>query len=332
MSITLRGAVFSSVWDAAGVSNFHRQFYWFHYPLKPFGHSFTGATPVSKTSTLPLRPGNMPLKDDGVTPKELFPKCIYVDILNELALNAVSLSGPGFDRLCSMGLWQRFTEAFQISLMSLAQIPAERKAEMEENLHLASRLFHQCQAPMGIQQNISCPNGGLDPESILDETLPMLDIAERILPRRIPYIVKVGPDCHPKAAKKIADHPRCDALCALNTLGFGKHPVCATETEPVDWKKLFGTDDPKQSPIAKHFPGFPGGLSGAPLRPFTIEWLRKVRALGVRKHINVCSQLTREHLIEAKAAGADSVSVGSLSFLKPLGVRSFIRDALHIFD
>lgn len=332
MSIKLRGAMFSSVWGASGVSNFFNEHYWFHRFLRHFGHRFDGCTPVAKTSTLLARAGNMPLKEDGVTPRELLPKCIIVNHRNELALNAVSLSGPGLEALCRTGKWQTYKESFQVSVMSLAKTPAERKAELEECFKMVKNLAAQSEKPLGIQLNISCPNGGLDPKSLVDETIPILESADRLLILRIPIIVKVGPDCHPEAAAKIAAHPRCDALCALNTLPFGKHPAWATDTKPVDWKKLFGTDDPKESPLAKRFPGFAGGLSGAPLRPLLLEWLRKTRTAGVRKHINAGGGLFSDlDIFAAKLAGANSVSVGSLSFLKPLRVRSFIKHALASF-
>lgn len=332
MNITLRGAQFSPVWGASGVSNFHSQIhYWFHWWLRPFGHDFTGTTDAAKTSTLPPRAGNMPLKEDGVTPKERFPRCIYVDRLLDLALNAVSLSGPGFEALIEMDLWQKLARDYQISLMSLAKTPEARLAELSECFRLVNYLAKQSRSPVGAQINGSCPNGGLDPRSLVNEMRPVLDAAEEVIDRRIPVGVKLGPDAHPEAGARIAAHPRCDFLVVLNTLKFGSHPTWATETPPVDWKKLFGTSDPAQSPIAKRFPGFPGGLSGLPLRPFVIEWVRKARALGVTKHINAGSQFTRKHLLEAKAAGADSVAIGSISFLHPLNVRPLIRDALEIF-
>lgn len=332
MSITLRGARFPMVWGASGVSNFHGQHYWFHRYVRILGHNFEGSALVAKTSTLLPRKGNMPLTADGVTPRELLPKCIYVDRINELALNAVSLSGPGLEALINMGLWQKLTQPFQISVMSLAKTPEERKAELKECFLLGNSLARRCKTQIGIQLNLSCPNGGLDTSSLIEEALPILSMATDTLDRRIPLNVKLGPDAAPKSVAKIAEHERCDALVALNTLGFGKHPTWATETRPVNWKKFFGTDDPAKSPIARYFPGFPGGLSGAPLRPFLLEWLRKVRALGVTKHINAGGGLfTKQHLYEVKTAGADSVSIGSLSFLKPLRPTSFIRDAQEIF-
>jgi dihydroorotate dehydrogenase len=327
----LRGINFGPVHQASGVTNFHGKGYWFHHLLRPCGLDFRGTTFVSKTTTLNARAGNMPLTRDGVTPREWKPRCIWINRAKKAALNAVSLSGPGLEALIQKGFWQKQRAPFFISVMSLEKTPSGRQAELQ-NIFLrlsAARRFEKWCAPWGIQINFSCPNGGLDPQSLIEETVPLLEMAKEILPPDIPLVPKFGPDIHPSAVAALSKH--CDALCVFNTLPFGKYPVWACETPPIDWKGLCGTDKPDESPIARRFPGFPGGLSGAPLLPFLLEWLRRVRALGVQIPLiaggGIVSPYDTGHVFDA---GADAIFLGSIAFLAPTKVRAAIRFA-HLY-
>ena len=330
----LRGIYFQLVSQASGATNFFEGGYWFHWPLKLLGLlDLHGSGFVSKTSTLPPRPGNMPLRSDGTTPRELVPRCIYVDRRNLLALNAVSLSGLGLEFLLNTGKWQKRARPFKISLMSQAPTPEARLEEIQESFSMLNARKREFKTSFGVQLNGSCPNGGVDPKDLPHEALPILDMAGRQLDPNIPLEYKFGPDAHPQAVAKIAKHKRCDSIHGLNTLKFGDYPVWARKAPRVKWKELFGTNDPKQSPMAKRFPGFPGGLSGAPLRPFVIEWVRMVRAAGVTKHIEAGDGFLHErHVDEAKEAGADSVSIGSSLFLNPRQVKRMIRRAYLILN
>ncbi len=326
----LRGIRYEPVIDASGVRNFHKKGYSYHRLFYLFGLRFHGSSFVTKTTTLLARPGNMPLRSDGVTPKELIPRCIIRNKRKRVVLNAVGLSGKGLEFYIQAGWWQNFTEPFQISVMSLQTTPEGRQAELEGIFYrlAAAKRHEHFQADWGVQVNRSCPNGGLNPNDLIDEVRPMLEMAEKALPESVPLTLKFGPEVHPRSVLRIANHPRCDALCFSNTLPFGKQPLWAKETPPVDWKNLFGTDDPKESPMAKRFPGFAGGLSGAPLRPFVFEWLRAVRALGIQKPIIAGGGLlSANDACCAFDAGADAVSPGSIAMLAPTQVRSMIRGA-----
>jgi len=326
----LRGINFGPVLQASGATNFHGRGYWYHGPLRPFGLNFRGSTVVTKTTTLLARSGNMPLKADGATPKEWVPRCILRNKRKKIVLNAVGLSGKGLEFYIQTGWWQRFTEPFQISVMSLQTTPEGRQAELEGIFYrlAAAKKYERFRADWGVQVNRSCPNGGLNPNDLIDEVMPMLEMAEKVLPASVPLTLKFGPEVHPRSVIRIANHPRCDCICFCNTLPFGKQPLWAKETPPVDWKALFGTDDPKESPLAKRFPGFAGGLSGAPLKPFVLEWLRAVRALGIQKPIIAGGGLLSANDAGlAFDAGADAVSPGSIAMLAPTQVRPFIRGA-----
>ncbi len=330
MSFYSRGIDFGSVLQASGARNFHGKGYWYHWLLHVFGLNFRGSTIVTQTTTFGPRPGNMPLKNDGVTPKEWVPRCIIVNRRKQWVLNAVSLSGPGLEFCIKAGWWQRFTEPFLISVMSPQPTHEGRQAELEAIFHrlaVAKRDEH-FHADWGIQVNLSCPNEGVDPNDLIDAVVPMLEMAEKLLPDSIPLTLKFGPEAHPRSMLRIANHPRCDAICFCNTLPFGKQPKWATRTPQVDWKALFGTDDPKESPMAKRFPGFAGGLSGAPLKPFLIEWLEQVRGLGIQKSVIAGGGLLSPNDARlAFDAGADAISPGSIAMLAPTQLRPMIREA-----
>ena len=333
---TLRGIPFSPAFQASGATNFYGpgsgpgHGWWYHTPLHLFGLNFAGSTLVSKTTTLDARPGNMPLKKDGVTPKEWIPKCIIVNREKRAVLNAVSLSGPGLEFLLTSGEWHRQREPFFISVMSLAKKAEDRRAELRaifERLAKAKR-EERFLADWGIQPNFSCPNGGVDPNDLVDEVVPTLEMADEILPNTIPLMPKFGPEIHPKSMLKICKAPRCDAISVFNTLPFGKHPAWAKISLPVDWRRIFGTDDPKESPMAKRFPGCAGGYSGAYMLHFLLEWLGQVRGLGV--HIPICAGggiLSPSAAALVLGAGADAVSIGSMAMLAPTQVQKTIASA-----
>lgn len=330
----LRGINFGPVLQASGATNFYGHGrgrghgWWYHKALHYLGLDFRGSTVVTKTTTLLARAGNMPLKRDGVTPKEWVPKCIIIDWRKQCVLNAVGLSGPGLEHLLNSGKWQQRPEPFQISVMSVQRTSEGRQTELEGifyRLAVAKKYGH-FHADWGIQVNLSCPNGGLDPNDLIPEVVPMLEMAEKTLPPSIPLTLKFGPEVHPSSMLRIANHPRCDALCFCNTLPFGMQPLWAKRTPHVDWKALFGTDDPKSSPMAKRFPGFAGGLSGAPLKPLLLEWLHAVRILGIQKPIIAGGGLlSAEDAGFAFDAGADAVSFGSIAMLAPTKVASAIK-------
>lgn len=330
----LRGIDFGPVHQASGAMNFHGKGWWHHKYLWPLGLDFRGATFVSKTSTLLPRAGNMPLKKDGLTPKEWFPRCIIVDFKKKAVLNAVSLSGPGLGVLLARRIWQCCDKPMFISLMSLAPTSAERLAELTTTFEMVRDYFEEAQltvgyAPLwGLQVNFSCPNGGLDPNDLIAEVVPALERADKILPLQMPVMPKFGPEIHPESVVRISRAPRCDALHFCNTMPFGKHPKWAADVPPIDWKGLYGTDDPKESPMVKRFPGFAGGYSGPELLPFVIAWVSKVRELGVTIPICggggiSCPEATG-HVFDA---GADAVSIASLGIYGPFSVRRTIRGA-----
>jgi dihydroorotate dehydrogenase len=305
----LRGISFGNVLSASGVQGFFGEGYWFHPYLKPFGLDFSNFTFVAKTTTLDARTGNLPLRND-FTPRELMPKCIHVKPWQGVALNALGLSGPGALALLETGRWQARTKPFFISFMSVASTAQERLDELEIFVRYLTRYLPRFRAPFGLQINYSCPNVGLHPHDLFNEVGEGLSIAAR---PGIPLMPKFNVVLPPKLAKAIGEHPACDALCISNTIPYGQL------LKQEEWEKLFGQSSPLKS-----YGG--GGLSGKLLLPFVIEWLKEIRSIGFTKPINAGGGiLSLGDARDVLDAGADSIFLGSIAFLRPWRVRKIGR-------
>lgn len=313
----LHGTDFGSIWQASGATNFYGQGWWYHMLLKLTGQSFKGTTFVAKTTTLNPRAGNMPLKDDGVTPKEFFPKSIYVNRHTKAAVNAVSLSGPGLKILLDSGAWQQKRDPFFISLMSLESTVGQRIIEYRECVRRILDRKTEFNACFGIQINLSCPNGGVDPQDIIKESIPYLDILGEL---NVPIVPKFGPEALPEAMVEISKHEACSALCLLNTL---------------PWKNLSMEErnqyfNSETSPLIRTLmdPKFEGGVSGKPLKKRLIATLKELNKLGLRKPVNAGGGiLCVQDAYDVMDTGAESIFLGSIAFLNPFELSKTIRQA-----
>jgi dihydroorotate dehydrogenase len=310
--------LFGPVWGASGVQGFFGEGYRFHRYLGPAKPDFDGMTFVAKTTTLKYRKGNTPLNED-YEPIELFPESVHVGIsgfLGGYALNAWGLSGPGLQKLLATGRWQHRTAPFMISFMTLADSPEEQLAEVVEFSDALRRENVTFAAEVGVQLNVSCPNTDTDTDKLIKEATRFLDVMA-VMKR--PVIVKVSADMNPMAVAEIAAHNVCNALCVSNTVKFGKLP------DKINWEKLYG----KTSPLAEKGGG---GLSGAPLLPLTVEFVTRLHALGVSKHINAGGGILRPRDAGTMAdAGANSIFIGSMAMLRPWWVQQTIRRAHQLF-
>lgn len=308
----LRGIDFGLVWCASGAQGFFGEGYWYHRWWKPFGLSFDRATFVAKTTTFTPQKGNMETREDGITPKRLKPDCIVVKPFRGMALNAVGLTGPGAEALFADGRWQARTEPFFLSFMSVADTLSKRLDELNGFMRLGHEHLPRFRAKVGLQINFSCPNAGRASDDLAYEGALMLAHAAAL---RIPLVPKLSVTTPIEAAARIAEHPACDAVCISNTI-----PWAMVDAKT---KRKFSRDG--TSPLATYGGG---GLSGAPLYPLVLDWVRRAKKIGFPKPINAGGGiLSSEDAVGLLDAGADSIFIGSVAFLRPWRVASIITAA-----
>jgi len=313
----IHGIYFGPIFDASGAEGFFGEGYAHHKFFRLLGLTFDGCAFVAKTTTLNARAGNMPMKKDGITPKERKPKCIKIYFRKAMMLNAVALSGPGAKALFEINRWQKRTMPFFLSFMSVENTAEARTAELEKFVDLFANYLPDFLAPVGLQINYSCPNVGLNPNELIDEVKTGISIASAL---DIPLMPKFNVLAPVKAVKEISEKLYCDAICISNTIPWGKLP------ERINWKKLFGFDI---SPLAK-FGG--GGLSGRPLFPLVVEWITEARKIGIKKPINAGGGILCANDVDTlHNAGASSIFIGSVVNLRPWRVKKIIDQAYEVF-
>ncbi|MEO6077693.1 MAG: hypothetical protein ABIP54_02815 [Candidatus Andersenbacteria bacterium] len=309
----LRGVDFPSIMTASGTQGFFGEGYWYHGPWKLLGLTFKGCGFVAKTTTLLARPGNMPMKQDGITPREFFPKCIVVRPLKGVVLNAVGLSGPGTPALLERNIWQQRKGApWFLSFMAPDGSDQEKLDQLKEFILLLNIYkIKEWNARIGLELNLSCPNTGTDLSNLVQLAGQMLDI---VTPFGIPIQIKINATIPPEIAKQIMLHRACDAIVCSNTIPWGKLP------DKINWKKLFGSET---SPL-DHLGS--GGLSGWPLREIVFEWIRNIRDCGMTKPIWTCGGIdSPEAVYKAFDAHASGIQVGTVAMLRPWRMKSIIR-------
>jgi dihydroorotate dehydrogenase len=327
----LRGIEFGNVFNASGARGFNGEGYWFHWPWRWLGLDYTGSTFVAKTTTLMSRAGNM-LVDGKGRMRTWLPDCIVVKPFKGVVLNAVGLSGPGI--LALVEQWQKRLDneydewaprlqgeslrpPMVVSLMGVLPTAEERLKELRAMIRLLQPLIvsrHRLyDSPrLAVQINFSCPNVGLDPSHLADEITSVLDAA--YMPA-VPVMVKLNALVPVEVARSISAHEVCDAIVISNTIPWGQLP------NYIDWKGLFGSDI---SPLAKYGGG---GLSGKPLLPIVIDWIRAARKAGMGKPIvGGGGILSSEDADSVLDAGANAIELGSVSILRPWRVKRIIRD------
>jgi dihydroorotate dehydrogenase len=311
----LREIEYGNILGASGVQGFFGEGYAFHRMLGPLRPNFDGMTFVAKTTTLLETVGNMPLTVN-FAPKEIKPRCIYVDLVREIALNAVGLSGPGVEALLEKRKWQMRTDSFMISFMPTTTTSAEgRLDEMRKFVEVLKRYLPYFRGKVALQINITCPSVGLNPTELAGELVGLLEIAAEL---GIPLMPKFNPLVPPELVVEISQHPAYDATCFSNTIPFGK-------LDAINWKYHF----PHGSPLAK-FGG--GGLSGPELLPIVGRWIGKAYHAGMKKPMNVGGGISDiksiNYLLEwGLRPGVDSVFIGTVAMMRPWRVQKIIEHA-----
>lgn len=313
----LRGVYFPPICNASGAQGFFGEGYPYHKYWKYAGLTFDGCGLVAKTTTLLERAGNMPRKEDDITPKEWMPKCIIVKPLAGVVLNAVNLSGPGAFSLFGNGGWQQRKTPLFLSFMSVESTLDARLQELRSFVRLFRQHLPTFSTSVGLEMNLSCPNAGLDPSALINEAGQALDIVASL---NIPVQCKFNATAPPMAVARISKHPACDAITMSNAIPWGMLP------EKIDWYGLFGSE---KSPLA-HLGG--GGLSGWPLRAIVCDWIQNAINCGLTKPIWACGGIDSARAVrQAKNAGAHGVQIGCVAILRPWRMRSIIRTAYELF-
>lgn len=312
------GIGFGPVWGASGIQGFFGESYPYHTLLSVLpGFNFTGMTFVAKTTTLEPRKGNMELAKNGISPKKLFPDCIKVKWFKGAALNSVGLSGPGAEELFDDWRWQRRTSPFMLSFMSVAAKPEQRIAEAKEFFTLLQARKYEFKGQFGLQINFSCPNVGLDPDELAKEVFAVLDMAGML---KIPIVPKFNTETPVELVAQIAKHENCHALCVSNTIPWNNIPK--------EYRlRVFGSTT---SPLTKYGGG---GLSGEFLMRKTFSWVYNAKQAGIKIPINAGGGILKpQDIHDLKEAGADSIFLGSVAFLRPWRIKDLIETAHSVFS
>ena len=316
----VRGIDFGRVWCASGAMNVAGSGYSYHKLFGPL-LSFKGVTLVAKTVTAYEKEGNMPLRDDGVTPEEFRPKCIIVHPFKGHALNAVGLSNKGLNFYLEHNVWKDRMKPLFLSFMPVEKESVKR---MHEATQFGMRLKRAIDTghfstDIGLQLNASCPNVSKHQAAdVMSEIYALLDILSKV---SIPIVIKISVTTTVADARGIAEHPACDGICVSNTIPWGWQPQKSFAYQPkIDWKGLFGSDI---SPL-EHLGG--GGLSGKPLYPYVLKWLKDAAAQNFPVPINAGGGImSPKDALRFCDAGASSVSLGTMVMCRPWQVRRTTR-------
>ncbi len=320
---------FGPVWGASGVQNFFGQGWTYHEKFKrwfPRGFDFTGMTFCAKTTTVDRCEGKMPFNEKTLMNKEALPRCIVVNpwlLFWGVALNAVSLSGPGLENLLQRNEWQMRAEPSFISYAPQGATAPEEIVDALRFVTILNRALPAFRARVGLQLNLSCPNTGenkTDMQALVNKAFALLDTLHVL---HIPIVVKLNILMPPIAAEQIASHPACNGICISNTIPWEDLPSVGISRRFL----FFSNTSPLQKRVRKN-----GGLSGKPLLPLVIRWVREARHIGITKHINAGGGiLCPKNVLTVHYAGADSFSLGSIAFLRPWNLQPTIQAGHHVF-
>lgn len=322
--------VFSPIFCAPGTLGFFGEGYPWHRYAKLAGMTFKGTSFVAKTATLNFNEGNMPLKKDGLTPKEIKPKCIEVYPRSGHMLNAVGLSNMGFWKMFFDGRWQRIRDPFMLSFMPKGKTLEDKIKECQGLVH--DFLFQYFNRPYGcfssefaLQVNFACPNTGEDPATFVTELNAILETFQPLRQVGIPIVVNLNAFV-PVQALLNAEH-LCDAFWIANTVPWG--------TPGIEWKEFCVGMDAKGYVSPLRARGIPadGGLSGPLCLKFTINKVDEAVAAGVNRPIIAGNGIQHPDDVDIlRLAGASAVAIGAVALVRPWRTGQIIARALDVFD
>jgi dihydroorotate dehydrogenase len=345
MSLILGAENFGQIFCATGARGFYGEGYPFHKLWKYTGMNWRGTGFSGKTLTLESRrgqefgePGNMPLEEDGVTPKELMPRSIWTSFRNGGEMvNAVGLAGFGARFYLQTGNFHRIKKPFSLSFMTLANDASGREAELREFCVLL-RGYLPFKTSVVLQINFGCPNSGHDLSKFYSEICGLVEIAKSIL--GIPVIPNVNALMPTSVLVEIARI--ADGLWIGNTIPW-------KSTDQIDWSR-YGERSPVRNQLdpirwewneekQMHLPvemrkkdAIDGGLSSPVCLPITIEKVQDLRDSGVTVPIIAGNGIrTRKDISDLKEVRCNAVFVGSLAVVRPHRMKGIISFAHETF-
>lgn len=102
--------------------------------------------------------GNMPLKYDGVTPEDFFPRCIYVDFWTRHVCNAVGFSNFGIEFYVLRGYFDSMGRDWIINFMAIRPTSEEREKEVRHFARVLRCHWKRFAVKPRICFNHGCPN------------------------------------------------------------------------------------------------------------------------------------------------------------------------------
>lgn len=324
--IRLRGISYSSTFCAVGARGFAGEGYPFHKLWRFLGMTWEGTAFAGKTMTLEERVGFMPLKPDGVTPKDFFPRCIWGSLRNGGEMvNQVGLSNFGLKFYLRKGVFDDLRlMPFMISIMLMESAPEKRAHEMRQMLQLLKERMPSW-VTYALQINFACPNTGHDLSVFHKEMATLVKMAKEIL-ETVPIVANVNALMPTDILVGTAEV--ADAFWIGNAIPFGSPGV------GIRWERFGVSADGKPvSPLARRQSDWAGGLSSPDCLWATLEKVKDLRYRGVKIPIIAGNGIRiKDDVRQLKLAGADGVFVGSLGTVRPWRMRSIINYSNQLFS
>lgn len=322
--LTLRGIKYGSTFCAVGARGFAGEGYPFHKLWRFLGMTWKGTSFAGKTMTLNDRKGNMPLKSDGMTPVEFFPRCIWGSLKNGGEMvNQVGLSNFGVKFYLQREVFNNLKAPFMVSVMLMEQTKDARKRELFAILHLLNERMPS-RVAWALQINFACPNTDHDLAALQSEMAELVAFARELSPS-VPIVVNVNSLMPTRILVEVSKE--ADALWIGNAIPFGD------PASSVNWKRFAPTANGKPvSPLTLRNENWVGGLSSPDCFYDTEQKVGNVRRAGVKIPIVAGNGIrTKEHLLRLQLAGANAAFIGSLGTVRPWRMRSIIEHSNQLF-
>lgn len=322
MGLKIRDVTFPHyVFMGPGLRGFFGEGYWFHILIKWFfGAIWAGMNFVAKTTTFFKRPGNLPLRADGYRMRGLFPWCILLHWLSSHILNAVKLSGPGFQALLDKGFWQRRNDQWILSFMAVGTIMGERIHEYREFVSLLKARLPELLkegAQIVLQLNFGCPNTENPLETLRGEIIECLEIARET---GLPLMANFNAFVPAELLLELERSGLVDCIWIANTVPYDKDRL---------GEIIFGYE---VSPMRQRGSDVDGGISGPLCFHYTVEAVRSAREIGVTLPIIAGNGVQSIGAVKVlREAGASAIEIATVAILRPWRVRRIVKYANRIF-